>query len=427
MLAFALPPLARLNRGSSVAITTRPITEDEVPVFLKWLRRGFGEDPSEDGTEEDREADRFRALAPLERTVAAFDGDAMVGTLATFPLDVTVPGFATLAMAGTTMVTVQPTHRRRGVLTAMMRDHLDDAIGRGEALAGLWASEGAIYGRYGFGPATERDEVDAVQTHIEVSGPGGEMRFIDLDQAAAVLAPVYDAVASMRPGMLSRTQAWWDRSTLYDSPRDRGAMSAPRVAVHHTAGTADGYTLYDQKGGWDEGFGNGELRVWEVIATTEQAHTGLWRFLTNIDLFPRVKYWNMPVDDPLRWKVTDARRLVRKRHDGMWIRVLDVPAALAARSFAADGTIRLGIADPFLPNIAGTYELTVSDGRGECRRTDRPADITLDIAALGSLYLGGGHAIAAARAGRITGDNQAVVQLSRMFHGDLDPWCPEIF
>ena len=408
-------------------ITTRPITGDEVPTFLTRLRRGFGQDPSGDDVEADREVERFRAVAPLDRTVAAFDGDEMVGTLATFPFEVAVPGSAGLAMAGTTMVTVQPTHRRRGVLTAMMSDHLDDAAARSEPLAGLWASESAIYGRYGFGPATECDSVDMLQTHIEVSGPSGDVRLIDTGAAAEVLAPVYDAVAFGRPGMLSRTIAWWENARLHDPPGERHGMSALRIVVHESNGEADGYALYAQKGDWGEGFGNGEIRVWEVIALSGEAHTGLWRFLTNIDLFPRVGYWNMPIDDPLRWKVADPRRLVRKRYDGMWIRVLDVAAALSARSFAADGSIRLGINDTFRPTTAGTYELTVFEGKGECHRSDAVADVNLDVDTLGSLYLGGGHAVAAANGGRITGSEPDVIRLSRMFRGDTDPWCPEVF
>lgn len=408
-------------------ITARPITGDEVRTFQARLRRGFGQDPSGDRAEADREAERFAAIVPLDRTVAAFDGDEMVGTLATFPFEVAVPGSVGLALAGTTMVTVQPTHRRRGVLTAMMSDHLDDAAAHGEPLAGLWASESAIYGRYGFGPATEGDSVEVLQTHIEVSGPSGDVRLIDTDAAAEVLAPIYDAVASALPGMLSRTIAWWKHATLHDPPDERDGMSALRIVVHESDGKADGYALYSQKGTWGEGFGNGEIRVREVIALSGEAHAGLWRFLTNIDLFPRVKYWNMPIDDPLRWKVADPRRLVRKRYDGMWIRLLDVAAALSARSFAADGSIRLGINDTFRPATAGTYELTVSDGKGECHRTDDAPEVKLDVGTLSSLYLGGGHAVAAAKGGRITGSEPNVTRLSRMFRGDVDPWCPEIF
>jgi predicted acetyltransferase len=227
--------------------------------------------------------------------------------------------------------------------------------------------------------------------------------------------------------MLSRTTAWWENERLHDAPGEGGGTSSLRVVVHESDGGADGYALYRQKAMWGEGLGNGEIQVAEVVASTPKAHTGLWRFLTSIDLFPRLRYRHLPVDDPLRWKVTEPGRLIRKREEGLWVRVLDVVAALNARSYAADGTIRMGIADAFRPKTADTYELTVSDGHGTCRRSDGAADVSLEIDMLGSLYLGSGHALSAARAGRIAGSEEAVVRLGRMFRGDIDPWCPEIF
>lgn len=410
-----------------MAIDFRPITPEEMPTFLGRIMRGFGEDLSTDPEEQEREVDRLLATLPVDRTMCAFDDADLVGTLGAFPFQLTVPGAAELPMAGTTVVTVQPTHRRRGVLTTMMRAHLDDAAEHEEPIAGLWASESAIYGRYGFGSAAESDDVETVQTHIEVSGPSGDVRLIEVEDASATLAPIYERVRLLRPGMLSRTKAWWENSRLYDAPSERHGHSALRVAIHESEGEPDGYALYAQKSDWGEGFGNGRIQVWEVIAPTPEAHTGLWRYLTNIDLFPRVKYWNMPVDDPLRWKVSDPRRLVRKRHDTLWIRILDVAAALSSRSYAADGSIMLEIGDSFRPDTAGTYELAVTGGHGECRPSAGDADVTLDVATLGSLYLGGGHAVAAARGGRISGSDDAVVMLGRMFRGDDDPWCPEVF
>jgi predicted acetyltransferase len=407
-----------------MSLITRPITGDEVATFRGLLARGFGfEIP-----EEDQEPDRFLAVTPLDRTVGAFDGNQMIGTLAAFPFDITVPGGAAVAMAGTTMVTVQPTHRRQGALTAMMREHLDDARARAEPLAGLWASESVIYGRFGFGSATENDQVEMHGPRIDLREEGGNLRFVAAEESLDVLAGVYDSVWRHRPGMLSRTQAWWKNEILFDPTRWRDGASPLHAVLHESYGIPDGYALFRQKPEWGEAFPIGQVRVKELIAASDDAHTGLWRFLASVDLFPEIRYSNAPVDDPLRWKVADPRRVTRKRWDALWLRVLDVPTALAARSYAADGSVRFRLADRFRPDNDGVYELEVVEGSGVCERVrGAKPDLSFDIDVLGGLYLGGGDAVSIARGGRIEGKDEAVVRLQRMFRGDSQPWCEEIF
>lgn len=407
-----------------MSLVTRPIAEGEVGTFRELMWRGFGQEV----LEEDREPDRFLATTPLERIVGAFDGATMVGTLAAYPFELTVPGGAAVAMAGTTMVTVQATHRRRGALTSMMRNHLDDARERGEPIAGLWASESAIYGRFGFGAATENDNVELHGPRIDLHEEGGSVHYVDADESIEVLGSVYDAVRSTRPGMLSRTEAWWVNEVLFDPSRWRDGASPIRVVVHESYGVGDGYAIFRQKPEWGEGFPVGEIRVKEVIAASDDAHTGLWRFLTSIDLFPEIRYWNAAVDDPLRWKVTDPRRVTRKRWDALWVRVLDVGSALSARTYAADGTVRFRVTDPFCPDNDGVYSLEVEAGAGTCRRLRGvEPDLALGIDVLGSLYLGGADALSTARGGRIEGSEDAVIRLQRMFRGDIQPWCQEVF
>jgi len=407
-----------------MSLVTRSIAEEEVGTFRDLMWRGFGQEVLED----DRGPDRFLATTPLDRIVGAFDGATMVGTLAAYPFELTVPGGAAEAMAGTTMVTVQATHRRRGALTSMMRDHLDDARGRGESLAGLWASESAIYGRFGFGAATENDNVELHGPRIDVREDGGNVRYVDAKESLDVLGSVYDTVRSIRPGMLSRTEAWWRNEVLFDPSQWRHGASPIRAVVHESYGVADGYAIFRQKPEWGEAFPAGQIRVKELIAAADDAHTGLWRFLTSIDLFPEIRYWNVPVDDPLRWKVADPRRVTRKRWDALWLRVLDVGAALSARSYAADGTVRFGVTDPFQPDNDGVYALEVEAGTGSCRRVRGvEPDLAFDIDVLGALYLGGGDAVSTARGGRIEGREDAIVRLQRMFRGDIQPWCEEVF
>jgi len=407
-----------------MSISTRPIIEDEILTFRARATEGFGDDFDPTVLPEGW----FAELFPLDRTVAAYDGDAMVGTLGAFPFEMTVPGGRAVPTAGTTVVTVSPTHTRRGVLRAMMRDHLDDTIARGEPLAALWASESSIYGRFGFGVATERDEVEIDRAYVTVEGEGGTTRLIDGDEARRVFPPIYDAMRAGTPGMMTRRPPWWKIEVFFDPEKHRDGFTAQRYLLHETDGVADGYAIYRQKGDWSSGFPNGTVKVREVIAASATAHTGLWRHLTGIDLFPTIRWGNMPVGDPLRWKVPDHRRITRKRWDALHVRILDVVAALEARSYGHDGTVRFTVDDPFLPDAGGSFELTVGDGAGRCRRVgDGAGDLRLDTADLASLYLGAGDLHAAAAAGRVPGDDDARILLGRMFRGDLAPWCEEIF
>ncbi|MEA2024750.1 MAG: GNAT family N-acetyltransferase, partial [Actinomycetota bacterium] len=328
----------------------------------------------------------------------------------------------------TTIATVAGTHRRRGALTAMMRDHLDDVRSRGEPLAGLWASESLIYGRYGFGVATENEEIEMDQTRISVEGEAGSIRLATQEEAARVFPVLYDQERRWRPGMLSRTESWWERDVFFDPSARRKGFSKQRYLVHETNGVPDGYAIYQQKGDWSDGFPNGTVKVREVMAPSAMAHTGIWRFLTSIDLFPNIAYWNFPVDDPLRLRIPDHRRIIRKRWDALYLRILDVVRALEARTYAADGAVRFIVDDAFLPDVGGSFELSVTGGVGVCRRIDDSgSDLSIGAPELGSIYLGGGKVHTMARAGLVRGDADSITLLGRMFRGDVAPWCEEVF
>jgi predicted acetyltransferase len=404
-------------------IKTRPIIADESVPFREAIMLGFGEDLNDEEFPPE-----WLDVIPLDRTVAAFDGDLIVGTLAGFPFDVTVPGGAQIPMAGTTIVTVAATHRRQGVLTSMMRDHLEDGVSRGEPLVGLWASESLIYGRYGFGVASENEEIEMDQTRVTVEGETGSVRMVSAEEAAQILPPIYELEQARRPGMLTRTAQWWDKNLFFDPSGRRRGFSAQRYLIHENDGHADGYAIFRQKPNWETGFPTGKIRVREIVANSSMAHTGIWRYLTSVDLFPQVVFWNLPVDDSLRWKVPDHRRIIRKRWDALYVRILDVVQALEARNYAADGTLRFRISDQFMPDLGGSFELEVSDGNGSCRRIDGEAtDLALGTTELASLYLGGGEAHAMCSAGLVIGDTDSVTLLGRMFRGDVAPWCEEVF
>jgi predicted acetyltransferase len=406
-----------------VEIMVRPIFEREMAAFRRAVATGFGEDVR------DEDHDRFYATLPLDRTFAAFDGDLIVGTLGEYDFEVTVPGGAVLAMAGTAVATVRPTHRRRGVLTRMMRLHLDAARDRGDPLAGLWSSEAAIYGRFGFGAAADRHSIELDTFRAHLAEPPGDITvaLVDGERAPEVLPPLYERVRRTRAGMLSRSDAWWEHRRFYDPEHHRGGASARRYAVALRDDAAVGYAMFRQKEKWENFVPEGEIDIVEVMAVDDGARRALWHLLTSIDLFPHLTWWNAPVDDPIVWEAGNRRMVKRVVGDSIWVRFLDVPAALEGRRYERDGTLVLEIADAFCPWAAGTYELTVSDGRASCRRVTTQPDLRLDTAHLAALYLGGRSAPQLAAAGLVDGATDAVFLADDVFRTAAAPWCPEVF
>jgi predicted acetyltransferase len=403
-------------------LTVRPIEEAEFQAFRAKLARGFGSDPHPD-----EDGQLFRKTLALDRTICAFDGAEMVGTCAALTFDLTVPG-GVLPMGGTTIVTVQPTHRRRGVLTAMMGAHLAEIQGRGEPLAGLWASETPIYGRYGFGLAAEKYDLklDAPTIRFRGEAPEGAVRLVEPSEAERVLPPLYDRIRPTRAGLLTRSDAWWTMRHFYDPEHRRKGQSARRFVVHSAGDRADGYAVYRQTSRMGA-FPAGTVHVLEVMAADDQAHEALWRYLTRIDLFPDVEYWNLPVDDELPCRVTDSRRVQRSISDSLWLRVMDVPRALEGRGYAGRGRLVLDVRDPFLPDNGGRYLLDVSPEGSSCTRTEQDADLELGIDALAALYLGGNRAAPMARAGVVRGTPSALAAADRLFAAERAPWCAEMF
>jgi predicted acetyltransferase len=403
----------------------RTITSDDADLYRRRVARGFGDD-ADDGTES---RDRFAAIFEYDRTFAAFDDGDIVGTAAGFSLGVTVPGGSTVPMGGTTVVTVQPTHRRRGLLRSLMAAHLDDVASREEPLAGLWASEGSIYGRFGYGPATFRHvvEVDTRSLQFREAPGEGRLRLVEPDVADQIERQVYERARPDRVGMLTRSDAWWTHRLIADPEAWRDGKSAHRHLVYEQDGEITGYARYRQKSKWENFVADGEVEVIEAMTLSDEAHRAIWGFLTSIDLYKNVEAWNLAIDDPLPFQVTDRRRVRRKVMDALWLRVMDVPAALQARGYEEAGSVVLDVADPAEASISGVYRLTCSDGVGTCDPVDDSPEVSLDADALGSLYLGGGDAMSLAAAGRIRGDIDAVTRLHRMMRVSRAPWCPDVF
>jgi predicted acetyltransferase len=403
----------------------RSITAEDAHRFRSRVYQAFGRDVGSD----EAAAERFDAIFDFDRTFAAFDGDDIVGTCAAFTLGLTVPGGVEVAMGGTTVVTVRPTHRRQGVLRALIGHHFDDIAEKSEPLAGLWASEGSIYGRFGYGPATNLYDakIHARGVRFEGGTHQGVPRLVDAEEAGSVVRRIHESARLRRAGMLTRSDSWWDHRVLADPESWREGKSEHRYVVHEQEGEPTGYAMYRQKGKWDDQLPDGVVSVTELVAATPDAHRGLWSYLLNIDLFPNVEYWNLPVDDPLPHLLDNHRRVTRRLEDALWLRLMDVPEALTKRAYEYDGVIVFGITDASPHSTAGTYRLEVVEGVGQCERVDVGPDLELDISGLSRLYLGGGDAPALAAAGLITGSPDKVSVLHRIMRTDVAPWCPEIF
>jgi predicted acetyltransferase len=397
----------------------RPIADSEAETFRDSVMTTFGDDRQADPAG----AARFRALVPPGRAWAAFDASAVVATAATVAFTLGIPG-GTLAMAGLTMVTVRPTHRRRGLMRELIRLHLEDARGRGEPISGLWASEATIYGRFGYGIAAEGDELEIDTRGLAIAagagGDGDTYEWLDEAAARAELPAIYARAIADRPGALHRSEVWWRERRFLEAPYLRAGASLRRHVLVRRGDEAVGYVVYRQRGGLHTVTPSGTTEIVELIAVDARAEASLWRFVLGIDLFPTATWANAPTDTTLPWIVSDVRRVVRRRSDTLWLRIDDVATTLAARRYQADGALRLAVGD-------ATWELVVNGGRARCTRVDAAPELRLELAALGSVVLGGISVALLARAGTITGAADAVAWADRLFAWPIAPWCPEVF
>jgi predicted acetyltransferase len=377
----------------------RPIKPAELDEYFRVMNQAFGGSTRPPA---DKRLERWRHLIDLDRTLAAFDEDALVGTAGTFAFTMTIPG-GELPTSGVTMVAVIPPATRRGILSQMMTKMFDDALAKGEPLAILWASEGNIYQRFGYGMASvvHAMKLDRDRARFVVpSERTGRIRFVDVDAALKVLPEVYERVRTATPGALSRTEDWWRYQRVFDEEwaRQHGEGEQFR-AVWEKDGRAEGYVLYRLGERWqDDGTPDGKLRIEELISSSPEATRELWRYLFNVDLVRYISGWFQPVDDPVFLMLSEPRRARFMMHDGLWLRILDVKSALEARAYKRDGDITFALRDDRYEANDGTWTLRVSNGAGEVEKTNRDAEIELSIAELSSMYLGtfGAHDLAAA-------------------------------
>lgn len=421
-----------MTESASSPYPIRPISEDEFDSFEEVAQHAFNGSPL---TESDRRMvlDRFE----FDRTLAAFDGTTPTGVTMCFSFRLSVPGQRVLPAAGVTFVAVLPTHRRRGVLSSMMRRQLTDVRDRGEPLAILWASESVIYPRYGYGRASwylnftlRRGEGGLTRAATAAWEKAGlRVRLAEPQAALPELAKVHDAVLASRAGLFGRNDAWWRRA-IYDPPEGRQGAGPLRCLLAEDDAGPRGYALYSGTDRWDEFLPDNVLTVRELMAADPAASAALWADLLSRDLTTEFRIQRRPVDDPLLWQLADSRRARPQLMDGLWVRITDLPAALAGRGYSAPVDVVLEVRDEILPANAGRWRLTAA-GPGEaasCVPVTGAPDLALDVTELGAAYLGGTGLGALAEAGLVSELRPgAVRQLSAAMSWDPAPWCPLVF
>jgi predicted acetyltransferase len=401
----------------------RPIREDEYHDYNRAVMRTFrGMLPDV------AQGERFRPLIELDRTRCAFEDGRLVATCNAFPFELTVPG-AALSTSGTTQVAVLPTHRRRGILRALMRAHLDDVHERGEPLAALWASESSIYTRFGFGCAAYTARLRIERAHgafAEPWAPAGRLRSIERGEALQILPGLFDRTRLLRPGVFSRSRDWWELRSAFERAPDRGPDL--QYTIYERAGEPRGYLRWRYHAQHHPmGQRANELGLVELQALDPEAHRALWRFALDVDLIEYIEAWNQPLDDPIFFWLADPRRIECSLRDALWLRLVDVPEALAARAYTVPGRLVFELADQHCPWNAGRYELEASERGAQCKRTKAEPELRLGASELAAAYLGGNRLQTLARAGRVSGSPEALRRADQLFAWDPLPWCPEIF
>lgn len=403
-------------------IAVRPAVREDYDEFRALFAQALMFEPS--GGD-----DLGRAMFEPERALVATDGDEIVGTTRALTRDLSVPG-AVVPAAHVTSVGVRATHRRRGVMSELIIRQLREAP---EAIAVLWASESGIYGRFGYAPAAwgVSYEVDLHRVGPpDVRVRPGELGLLAAEGAAEQLAPLLKRLQERRPGVSGRSDLGWQQH-LEDKPESRGGKTARQILVHRDeAGAIDGYALWRGKMNWDPVGPSNEVSVEEVVAIEPAAYRALWHYLLSLDLAAKLEFGHAAVDEPLQQLVTTPTALSRRMTESLWVRVTDVPRALADRRYAVPVDLVFEVADDLIPANAGRFRLT-ADGPSapaKCHQTDDPADLTLSARELGAIYLGGRPLAEFAATGRVTEHRpDALTTASAAFTWPTPPVSIEIF
>ncbi|MEU6219877.1 GNAT family N-acetyltransferase [Streptomyces sp. NPDC047022] len=404
----------------------RVLRQDEWDDWYGNLLRAFS---SSDESPEERAL--TRDLTEFDRFIGIWDGSACVGTAGAFTFRLTVPGGLSVPAAGITMVSVAATHRRRGLLRSMMRRQLDDIRSWGEPLAVLTASEPAIYSRFGYGAAVFQVDAEIDTSRVGLSVPAGtddvRIRYADPSDALDACEAVYARLVPGRPGMLARRPGW-ERAGLLDAPSDRNGASALQCVVAGRDGEITGYARFRTKLGWGVSGHDGTVSLSGFAALDPATEAALWRFLYGIDLMTTLSVHSRPVDDAWQYMVSDIRRCRPRVRDALYVRLVDLPAALELRTYQAPVDVVFEVEDDFCPWNAGRWRLTGDSKGASCARSADAADLALSVRELGAAYLGGVSLAALAAAGRVRELRPGgLAEASAAFGSAVAPWLPHGF
>ena len=413
----------------------RPIGAHEIYAFASCQASAFGGRYTPDKLES------FAEDLQLDRSLAVFDNGDLVATASSYLVRLTLPGLIRSEVAAVTDVSVAPTHRRRGMLTSMMRRQFDDLRSSNEAVAVLVASEGGIYGRYGYGPATFGARYVVDKRHARLLAPftapcgsssnggSGSVRLVELAQAAEAFPAVHDAYVPTRAGELDRPRGEW--AELLGNPNGADEAARHRFYVcYEQAGRIDGYAVYrvapmDPSDHWRRA-----VFLEELCSLSDESYRALWSFLLGIDLTEELRTRGRPVDEPLRYLLGDPRHLrTTSWGDRTWVRLVDVAGSLARRRYEEEDSLVIEVKDPFCPWNDGCFRLSVDgEGVGTAERVEAAPDLALPVDALGASYLGGVPFVGMAEVGRVAECTQgAARRADRMFSARRPPFCTTSF
>ncbi len=341
----------------------------------------------------------------LDRILVAAVGSQIVGVSAELPFRMTVPGGDEVPATGLTWVSVELTHRRRGIVRSLLEQQVRAAAAAGDAALILGASEAGIYGRYGFGVATHHRLSVVQRRRARLAEPvdTGAVQRMTTERARDLLPALYERWRRGTPGGVTRDERRW-QLMLLDREYQRGGKSGLFHLVH-----PDGYLSYRVKSRWDDGDPQGQCTIVDYAPITPEAHAALWQTLLAMDLIGPIEAGVIALDDPLPLLLTDPRSVDTKHlGDGMWVRPLDVPALLGRRRYGVEVECVLEVRDPLLGD--GRYRLRGGPDGATCSRTDARPDVTVGVADLGAVCLGGFRLARLARAGRVAAVDAALVQ-----------------
>lgn len=405
-------------------VEIRTITPAELHPWSVAVRRGFL-NPSD----VDDSAQRL-ALMPLDRAWGAFTGDQIVATLRSFPVELTLPDAVPLPASAVTQVTTTATHRRKGLAGQLVMADLEACRERGEPVSILIAAEWPIYGRWGYGPATESQSiaVDTRRTRV-LRTSSVALEFSDVPDFRSTVEGLFDRIRVDRVGEISRPDWFWDLALgILHLPAKPEIAPAFHLVARDSAGAVVGALRYRVETTWEAMLPSATVTVDLLLSADIEADIALWTYLLSIDLVTEVKASDRPVDEVLPWLLSDPRRArARDRHDFLWCRVLDVPAALSARRYRVEGEVILEIVDPH-GFAAGRYELKGGPLGGHCTPSTRSPDLTMPVDTLGAILLGGFSLSQLARAGWADAHQPGSTDLADLMFSTLaPPWCSTWF